>query len=115
MTEQMEFIVHICTRSDWEKADAVGEYRADSLETEGFIHCSRLEQVLGVVNRFYADVPDLVLLWIDPSRLDSEIRWEPADGDVFPHLYGQLEVEAVVSVKDLIPDSDGVYRKVPGL
>lgn len=110
----MEYIVHICTRLDWEKADAAGEYRADSLETEGFIHCSRPEQVLGVVNRFYTDVPDLVLLWIDPNRLDSEIRWEPADGDVFPHLYGSLEVEAVVAVNDLIPDPDGVYRKVPG-
>ena len=115
MTGQIECIVHICTRSDWEKAKTTGEYRPASLETEGFIHCSRMDQVLEVVNRFYADVPDLVLLWIDPQRVDAEVRWEPVDGDVFPHLYGPLKVEVVVAVKNLIPDPDRVYRDMPDL
>ncbi len=96
------FIVHVCTQGDWEAAQAAGEYRAASLETEGFIHCSRPDQVLDVVNRFYADVPDLVLLWIDPQRVGAEIRWEPADGDLFPHLYGPLDVQAVEAVMGLI-------------
>ncbi|MBL7163382.1 MAG: DUF952 domain-containing protein [Anaerolineales bacterium] len=113
MTEPRESIVHICTRGDWEEAKKVGEYRAASLESEGFIHCSRSDQVLTVVNCFYADVPDLVLLWIDSQRVEVEIRWEPADGDVFPHLYGALNVEAVDVVKKLVPDSDGVYRTLP--
>ena len=110
--ESENHIVHICTWDEWETALSKGEYRAVSLETEGFIHCSRPDQVLGVVNRFYADVPDLVLLWIDHQRVDAEIRWEPADGDIFPHLYGPINVEAVMSTLDLIPDPDGVYRKL---
>jgi uncharacterized protein (DUF952 family) len=40
-----------------------------------------------------------VLLWIDPRMLDAEIRWESSDGQVFPHLYGALNVEAVQAVQ----------------
>ena len=84
-----------------------------TLETEGFIHCSRPDQVLGVINHFYADVPDLVLLWIDLGMVDAEIKWESADGDVFPHIYGVLDIKAVEAVNKLNPDPDGVYRELP--
>ena len=114
MTQQSASIVHICPRSDWEGAKEVGQYGAASLASEGFIHCSRPDQVLTVVNHFYAHVPDLVLLWINPQRVDVEIRWEPADGDVFPHLYGALNLGAVEAVVNLVPDPDGVYRTLPG-
>ncbi|MBC8507555.1 MAG: DUF952 domain-containing protein [Anaerolineales bacterium] len=115
MRDARECIVHICTQSDWENAQSSCEYRAASLETEGFIHCSRQEQVLTVANRFYGNIPGLVLLWIDPQRVGVEIRWEPADGDVFPHVYGPIEVGAVEAVKNLDPDPDGVFRKLPTL
>lgn len=105
-----ENIVHICTRSDWEHAKENGIYQPPSMDIEGFIHCSRPEQVLTVINRFYADVPDLILLWIDPKRVAAEIRWEESDGDIFPHLYGPLNINAVIAVKDISADPDGVYR-----
>ncbi len=113
MTKTSEFIVHICTRNDWKSAKTAGEYRAASLAIEGFIHCSRPDQVLSVVNRFYGDMPDLILLWIDPQRVNAEIRWEPADGDVFPHLYGPLNLTAVEKVTEFESDPDGVYRELP--
>ena len=69
-------------------------------------------QVLKVVNSFYADLPDLVLLWIDAKRVDAEIRWEPADDDVFPHVYGPLNLTAVERVSEFVPDPDGVYREI---
>jgi uncharacterized protein (DUF952 family) len=103
-------IVHICTRKEWEEAQARGEYRPLSLENEGFIHCSRPEQVLTVINRFYQAVPDLILLWIDLHLIAAEIRWEAADGEMFPHLYGPLNTHAVVAVREIFPDPDGVYR-----
>lgn len=109
----IEPILHVCPRADWEAALSAGIYRAASLASEGFIHCSRRDQVLAVVNRFYAHVPDLLLLWIDPGRLQAEVRWEAADGDVFPHVYGPIEVAAVVAVTPLRPDADGVYRRLP--
>lgn len=106
------FLAHICPQEAWLEAQAAGEYRAATLDSVGFIHCSRPEQVLGVANSFYRGLPDLVLLWIDPERLTAEIRWGPADGQLFPHLYGPLNLEAVTSVTGLIPDEDGVFRRV---
>ena len=92
-------ILHITTSPEWEAARSTGEYRPPSLESEGFVHCSLPTQVTHVADWFYRDVPDLVLLCIDPRRLTSELRWEPsADafaGD-FPHVYGPIVTDAVV-------------------
>jgi uncharacterized protein (DUF952 family) len=103
-------IVHIAARRDWVQAQLSGEYRAASLATEGFIHGSRPEQVLRVANRFYGGIPDLVVLWIDPQRLSAPIRYEASDGELFPHIYGALNLESVIRVCELSPDTDGVYR-----
>ena len=103
-------IVHIVERRDWEQAQQAGEYRAVSLMTEGFIHTSRPEQVLPVANRFYQGTPDLLLLWIDPQRLMAPLRYEVSDGEIFPHIYGPLNLECVIRVSVLVPDADGVYR-----
>jgi uncharacterized protein (DUF952 family) len=103
-------ILHITTAPEWETARANGEYRAPSLETEGFIHCSLPTQVTHVADWFYRDVPDLRLLCVDPSRLTSELRWEPsADafaGD-FPHVYGPIDVDAVVAAVPWERGDDG--------
>ena len=106
-------IAHICQQQSWESAKDQGEYRTDTLEYDGFIHCSRPEQVLGVVNAYYQAVPELVILWIDPKLVKAVIRWEAADEDVFPHIYGALNLEAVLSLHKLVPDEDGVYRNLP--
>jgi len=106
-------ILHICPRGDWLAALAMGVYQAPSLVTEGFIHCSRLDQVLQVANHFYRDTPDLVLLWIEVELLKSEVRWEAADGgELFPHVYGPIELDAVSAVTQLIPDPDGSFPKM---
>jgi uncharacterized protein (DUF952 family) len=108
-------IIHLCPRQAWEEANKRGDYRADSLESEGFIHCSRPEQILQVANHYYQGLPDIVLLWIDPPKVKPEIRWEQSGEDIFPHIYGPLNLEAVVGVKDFPPDGDGIYRKLPEL
>jgi uncharacterized protein (DUF952 family) len=106
-------ILHICNRQDWERAQNEGEYRPASLETEGFIHASRPEQIPGVANRFYHGLPDLLLLVIDPSHLRAEIRWETVDGDVYPHIFGPINLDAIAVTLDYRPDADGIYRKLP--
>ena len=98
-------LVHLCLRRDWEQAMQAGVYRAASLDELGVIHLSRQEQIQGVAKRYYAGVQGLVLLWIDPRKLSAEIRWEPSDGQVFPHLYGALNVDAVQSVQDFSPEA----------
>ena len=107
---KVETILHICPRAEWLAALASGVYRAASLETEGFIHCSRLEQVIPVANRYYRRTPDLVVLWIDVNLVEAEIRWEAAEGgELFPHIYGPIEVDAITAVTHLIPDQNGEF------
>ncbi|MGH3389830.1 MAG: DUF952 domain-containing protein [Actinomadura sp.] len=101
----MAEIFHIALRTDWDTARAAGgpyeiSTRGRTLRDEGFIHCSRDEdQVARVLRAFYADAGDLVLLVVDTDRLDAPVRHEPVDGDVFPHLYGPLPLDAVIDVR----------------
>ena len=113
-----DFILHICTCHSWEEAQEQGEYRSQSLTTEGFIHCSKPDQVLTVANHFFQETPDLVILWIDPQKVENEIKYEPGTdnpSEAFPHIYGPLNMGAVLAVSDLKPASDGIYKDVPGV
>jgi len=115
-------ILHITSKQDWSDAQTRGEYIAPSLATEGFIHFSTDKQAIHVANAFYRGRTDLVLLVVDESRLKPELKWEapagpPADtiseADLFPHLYGPLNLDAVTSVLDFSPEADGGWRSLP--
>ena len=101
-------IYHVTTRAAWEQAQAAGEYRAESLATEGFIHCSELHQVDGVLQRYYQGVTDLVLLHIRASALEAKLIYEmaPSINESFPHIYGPINLDAVEEVAP-IPDQRG--------
>jgi uncharacterized protein (DUF952 family) len=108
-------ILHICDPVAWAEAQKTGEYRPPSLDLEGFIHASLPEQVLWVANHFYAGRKDLLLLWIDPQRVRPSIRYEPAEGTLFPHIYGGLNIDAVQAVCPFLPDDDGVFCQLPAI
>lgn len=100
-------ILHIVDRH---RVPQSGSYRADSLDTEGFIHCSTPHQVVWVANQFYRRQPSLVLLVIDPDRVDAEIKYETVEGiGDFPHVYGELNTDAIVNIIDFPPNSDGSF------
>lgn len=113
-------IFHITSRKAWEAAQERGDYRAESLATEGFIHCSTLSQVLPVAENFYKGQRGLALLAIDPTLLSSDLKWEPPSGgsplpgvpqgDPFPHIYGPINVDAVAQVLDFEPDPNGNFQ-----
>lgn len=111
----MDQIVHICSDEDWQAAQAAGKYWADSLENEGFIHFSKPEQVVDTANRYYAGRTDLLLLWVDPKKLAAELRWEQSHGDAYPHLYGPLNLDAVIAFSAFAPAPDGVFRSLPDI
>lgn len=80
-----------------------GEYRVSTrgatLEEVGFIHAATEAQVDGVQARFYADAGDLVLLTIDTDRLSSPWQLDPVGDDEFPHIYGPLNLDAVIETR----------------
>ena len=102
-------IYHICRRDEWQAALARGRYDGSSQdEADGFIHFSTAGQVAESAAKHRAGQPGLILLTVDSALLGSTLRWEPARGGaLFPHLYGALPLEAVVSVDDLPLGADG--------
>jgi uncharacterized protein (DUF952 family) len=107
-----ELIYHITLWASWSAAQKSGSYSADSLKSEGFIHCSKMDQILRVADRYYADHHRLAILVVDPSLLKPELRWEAGTDkadELFPHIYGPLNLEAIVSVLDFEPGSDGRF------
>lgn len=99
----MELIYHITTKAEWENATKQGYYEAASLEAEGFIHCSKSEQVAGVLNRYYQGKVELLKLEINPDKLTSKMQFDfsPSVKETFPHIYGRINLDAIDSVIDL--------------
>jgi uncharacterized protein (DUF952 family) len=100
-------LFHITTRSAWAAAVAAGSYHPPSLDTEGFIHLSGDQQLLRTANRFFRGQTDLVVLVVREDRLRARLAYEPADGELFPHLHGELNLDAVSDVLDLPLGQDG--------
>ena len=103
----MDRFFHLALVDEWRNAQRAGDYRRSTLETsldeEGFIHCSFAAQVQATADRYYRGRADVVLLTIDPSRLQVEVRVE----NQFPHIYGPLPVDAVTRVDAVPVDLDG--------
>lgn len=105
----MSRIWHITKREQWEQAQITQVYFSESLALEGFIHCSTSEQVLPTANFLFRGQQGLVLLGIDSSKVQAEIRYEDVDGTTFPHIYGALNTDAVVEVLNFQPGVDGLF------
>lgn len=109
-------ILHITARDEYVAGQP---YRAASLGTEGFVHCSDFGTVHLPANRLFAGRTDLVLLVVDPAKLDVPLRWEPGSppspgGVWFPHVYGSIPPEAVIAVHDFPSGPEG-FRLPPAL
>lgn len=106
----MNTILHITKLQQWKASENIGTYHADSLNTEGFIHCSQPTQIIKVANRFFHHQKELVILVINSAQVKPEIRYEEADGELFPHIYGELNIDAVYEVIDFEPGEDGFFE-----
>ena len=107
----MALILHITQRDAWEAARQAGSYTAPSLAKQGFIHCSRPDQVTKVADFLFGGQQDLVLLCIDTDCLTAPLRFESPAGseNVFPHIYGPLNIDAVLEVLDFPPNEGGSF------
>ena len=113
----MTTIVHLVAAPDWHELAAGQPLRPASLDTEGFIHCTSGDALmLRVANSFYRALSGTVLaLSIDPSLVTAEIKWEhppgadPHAAEAFPHIYGELNTDAVVAVRRFTRGEDGSF------
>lgn len=103
-------IYKILPRRDWEAAWAARVYEGSELDRkDGFIHFSTAKQAQETASKHFRDQPGLVVLEIEAGDLGDGLKWEPSrGGDLFPHLYGALDVGLVRGVADAPLDPDGV-------
>ncbi len=104
-------LLHIAYGDEWRAAQARGEYTTASLANEGFIHCSTIQQVLIPANARFRGKTGLVLLCLDAAKIHAPIIFEDSyqAGMEFPHIYGTINLDAVVAVLDFMPQADGTF------
>jgi uncharacterized protein (DUF952 family) len=107
-----QLIYHIAPAADVERAARSGIYSPGSLASEGFMHCSYASQVAATADRFFRGQKDLLVLEIDPTRLQCRIVEESLADDAqrFPHVYGSLPMSAVLAIRELRCRADGSFE-----
>jgi len=101
------FIYHVVLPAVWERFKTKPSYQAESLTTEGFIHCSYASQLEGVLERYYSGVEKVLILTIDTDKLLSKLVKEPStNNELFPHIYGRINHNAIVDVEERILRED---------
>jgi uncharacterized protein (DUF952 family) len=109
-------IYKICPASAWREAERQGVYRGSADDArDGFIHFSLASQVAETARKHYAGQTGLFLIAVDAEALGDALRWERSRNDeLFPHLYGELDLGAVTAVHAMHARSDG-YHDIPEL
>jgi uncharacterized protein (DUF952 family) len=112
----VRIVYKICPAPAWRDAERQGVYRGSADDArDGFIHLSTAAQVEGAARRHFSGERALFLIAVNADALGPALRWEPSrGGDLFPHLYGDLDLATVVSVMDLPLRADGVHA-IPDL
>ena len=104
--------IYTATPGEWEEIQARKTFHDARFLKEGFIHCSYPEQTLRVLNKHYKQENTVVLLVIDPRKL--AVPWKSEDlknrGDKFPHVYGPINLSAVVASHDIPRGDDGTFH-----
>jgi uncharacterized protein (DUF952 family) len=104
-------IYKICPASAWREAERQGVYRGSADDArDGYIHFSTAAQVAETARKFFTGQSGLFLVEVDAGALGSALRWERSRNDeLFPHLYGELDLGAVRGVQDLRSRADGSH------
>ena len=113
----MGTIFHIAAKEKWERSISKSQYTVDSLQSEGFIHCSTAEQVVDTANKHFKGQSGLVLLKIDASDIVSVIAYEAnaGNGETYPHIFGPIPHVAIKEVIEFPVSSDGTFFLPPAL
>lgn len=107
-----DLIFHITTLDNWKQYQQSGNYKPESLDSEGFIHCSTGEQLEDTANRLFGDKDEILLLVIDASMIREDVKYEEdgETGDKFPHIYKPLSVNAVIDKIDIRAEENGKFN-----
>ena len=105
-------IFKIVSEAEWERAVANGVFRGAEIDlSDGYIHFSTSAQVAETASKHFAGRTDLLLVAVNATQLGAALNWEPSrGGDLFPHLYGELNLELVKDARPLPVGENGEHR-----
>lgn len=106
-----ERIYKVVSRQLWAEAEKADVFRGAAIDTQdGFIHFSGANQVVETVARHFSGQEDLLLIEVDAGRFGHALRWEVSrGGELFPHLYGDMPLDSVLSIVELPLGVDGIH------
>ena len=112
----VRMIYKICPASAWREAERQGVFRGSAVDIrDGFIHFSTATQVAETARKHFFGQTGLFLIAVDADALGDALRWETSRNDeLFPHLYGELDLGAVTDILSMRARSDG-YHDIPEL
>ena len=96
-------IFHITTPTAWNNFEHQNYFKADSLQTEGFIHTSTIAQLEATAQRYYANENEIIVLHLDANAMQQKIKyeWASSANDFFPHIYGVIEKENILQIQSI--------------
>ncbi|MFT4924224.1 MAG: hypothetical protein ACI8WB_000302 [Phenylobacterium sp.] len=106
---QAQYIYLLAGQQEYDQALAAGELVRDSLQNEGFIHASPADQLSRVANKHYTNVANVLVLVVEQQRITPPVKWQPATGGLYPHIFGPMNMDAVIEVQAIKKDEHGVF------
>jgi len=107
----IDLLFHITSQDQWRNYSTNGYIEPDSLQEEGFIHTSKGDQVEETANRLFSGEENILLLVIDPLRIQEPLKYETAENGLkYPHIYGKISIDAVIDKIPISPDKSGKYN-----
>lgn len=107
-----DLIFHITTEEEFQNHKEGGEYHPESIDTDGYIHCSKGSQIEEAANRLFPDADQIVLLIIDIPTLSADVKYEADEetGEKFPHIYGPLNTNAIMDKLNIFTEDSGAFK-----
>lgn len=107
-----DLVFHLVDKKEWKSQKKDGRYHPETLDSKGFIHCSSGKDVEEVANRLFKGKRGLWLIVINTSLIEPELKYEEDEdtGKTFPHIYGPLNLDAVIDKIQIYPEKDGTFQ-----
>jgi uncharacterized protein (DUF952 family) len=100
----------LSSQAEYQQALEHGTLVRDSLQSEGFIHASPRSQLNRIANKYYQDKVQPLILVVDKKLILPKVKWEPATGGLYPHIYGPLNISAVTQSETISLADDGNFH-----
>jgi len=104
------YIYILSSQQEYKQAEESGFLVRDSIKDVGFIHASPEAELDRVANKYYKETIDPLVMIVDKKLVKPEIKWEPATGGLYPHIYGPLNMDAVTKIQEIALAKDGDFH-----